>query len=99
MKTTVFEKKKLNMDTFKKGATALAVAGTTVLAGALPVFAEGPTGGGGAEDAVISGMTSAASSMTSLVGKAVPIVVPILTAVIVVKFGFKLFKQFTGKAS
>lgn len=98
MKTTVFEKKKLNMDTFKKGATALAVAGTTVLAGALPVFAEGPTGGG-AEDAVISGMTSAASSMTSLVGKAVPIVVPILTAVIVVKFGFKLFKQFTGKAS
>lgn len=98
MKTTVFEKKKLNMDTLKKGATALAVAGTTVLAGALPVFAEGPTSGG-AEDAVISGMTSAASSMTSLVGKAVPIVVPILTAVIVVKFGFKLFKQFTGKAS
>ena len=98
MKTTVFEKKKLNMDTLKKGATALAVAGTTVLAGALPVFAEGASGGG-AEDAVISGMTSAASSMTSLVGKAVPIVVPILTAVIVVKFGFKLFKQFTGKAS
>ena len=96
MKTTVFEKKKLNMCTLKKGATALAVAGTTVLAGALPVFAAESVG---AEDAVITGMTSAASSMTSLVGKAVPVVVPILTAVIVVKFGFKLFKQFTGKAS
>ena len=96
MKTTVFEKKKLNMDTLKKGATALTVAGTTALAGTLPVFA---AEGGTAEDAVITGMTSAASSMTSLATKAVPVVVPILTAVIVVKFGLKLFKQLTGRAS
>ena len=96
MKTTVFEKGKQKIDVIKKGTTALAVGGSMVLAGALPVLAaDGDT----AETAIVSGMTSAASSMTSLVTKAVPIVVPILTAVLVVKFGMKLFKQLTGRAS
>lgn len=96
MKTTVFEKGKQKLDVIKKGTTALAVGGSVMLAGALPVFAEG---GDTAETAIVTGMTSAASSMTSLVTKAVPIVVPILTAVLVVKFGMKLFKQLTGRAS
>lgn len=96
MKTTVIEKGRMKMNALKKGATALAVGGSVMLAGALPVFAaDGDT----AETAIVTGMTSAASSMTSLVTKAVPIVVPILTAVLVVKFGMKLFKQLTGRAS
>ena len=94
METTVFEKSKQRMNMVKRSATALAVVGATVLAGALPVFAEDTT----ADAAIVSGMTSAASSMTGLVTKAVPIVVPIMTAVLVVKFGMKLFKQLTGRA-
>ena len=96
MKTTVIEKGRMKMNALKKGATALAVGGSVILAGALPVFAS--EGGDTAETAIVTGMSSAASSMTSLVTKAVPIVVPILTAVIVVKFGMKLFKQLSGKA-
>lgn len=95
MKTTVFEKGKQKMNAIK-GASAVALGSAVALAGAaLPVFAES---GGSAEDAVVSGMTSAASSMTGLVTKAVPIVVPIMTAVIVVKFGMGLFKKLSGKA-
>ena len=96
MKTTVFEKGKQKMNAIK-GASAVALGSAVALAGAaLPVFAEGSAG---PEDAVVSGMTSAASSMTGLVTKAVPIVVPIMTAVIVVKFGMGLFKKLSGKAS
>ena len=96
MKTTVFEKGKQKMNAIK-GAFAVALGSAVALAGAaLPVFA---SEGGGPEDAVVSGMTSAASSMTGLVTKAVPIVVPIMTAVIVVKFGMGLFKKLSGKAS
>ena len=97
MKITVFEKGKQKMNAIK-GASAVALGSAVALASAaLPVFAA--EGGGGAEDAVVSGMTSAASSMTGLVTKAVPIVVPIMTAVIVVKFGMGLFKKLSGKAS
>ena len=96
MKTTVFEKGKQKMNAIK-GASAMALGSAVALASAaLPVFAES---GGGADDAIVSGMTSAASSMTGLVTKAVPIVVPIMTAVIVVKFGMGLFKKLSGKAS
>ena len=94
MKTTVFEKGKQKMNAIK-GVSAVALGSTVALAGALPVFAEDAT----AETAIVSGMTSAASSMTGLVTKAVPIVVPIMTAVIVVKFGMGLFKKLSGKAS
>lgn len=96
MKTTVFEKSKEKLATVKKGAAALAVGGSAILAGAMPVFAA--EGGDGAVTAITSGMSSAATSMTDLVGKAVPIVVPIMTAVLVVKFGMKLFKQLSGRA-
>ena len=96
MKTTVFEKGKQKMNAIK-GVSAVALGSAVALAGALPVFAA--ESGGCAEDAVVSGMTSAASSMTGLVTKAVPIVVPIMTAVIVVKFGMGLFKKLSGKAS
>lgn len=96
MKTTVFEKGKQKMNAIK-GASAVALGSAVALAGAvLPVFA---SEGGGADDAIVAGMTSAASSMTGLVTKAVPIVVPIMTAVIVVKFGMGLFKKLSGKAS
>ena len=95
MKTTVFEKGKQKMNAIK-GVSAVALGSAVALAGAaLPVFAEDAT----AETAIVSGMTSAASSMTGLVTKAVPIVVPIMTAVIVVKYGMGLFKKLSGKAS
>lgn len=96
MKTTVFEKGKQKMNAIK-GVSAVALGSAVALAGAaLPVFAEGS---GTADEAIVTGMTSAASSMTGLVTKAVPIVVPIMTAVIVVKFGMGLFKKLSGKAS
>lgn len=78
MKTTVFEKGKQKMNAIK-GASAVALGSAVALAGAaLPVFAS--EAGEGADAAIVSGMTSAASSMTGLVTKAVPIVVPIMTA-------------------
>ena len=93
MTPTVYEKES-RFSKVKRAVTGLAVGGTMALAGVVPVFAEAGT----AEDAVITGMTSAASSMTSMVTKAVPIIVPVITAVVVVTFGFKLFKKLTGKA-
>ena len=97
MKSTVFVKGILKMYAII-GAAAVALGSAVALASAaLPVFAA--ESGGGADDAIVSGMTSAASSMTGLVTKAVPIVVPIMTAVIVVKFGMGLFKKLSGKAS
>ena len=94
MKTTVYEKGKTGFAEVKRLAAPLAIGATVAMSSVVPVFAEDAS----AESAVISGMTSAASSMTSLVGKAVPVIVPVLTAVLVVKFGFKIFKSLTGKA-
>lgn len=94
MKTTVYEKGKNGLAKAKRLATATAVGGALALSSALPVFAEDAT----AETAIVSGMQSAATSMTGLVTKAVPIVVPIMTAVIVVTFGMGLFKKLAGKA-
>lgn len=96
MKTTVYEKSKTGFAKVKRFAAPLAVGATVAMSSVVPVFAEGEST---AETAIVSGMSSAASSMTNLVGKAVPIVIPILTAVLVVKFGMKLFKSLTGKAS
>ena len=90
-----YEDNKKRLGKEKCAVTGLAVGGTMALAGVVPVFAESPAS---AEEAVITGMTSAASSMTSMVTKAVPIIVPVITAVVVVTFGFKLFKKLTGKA-
>ena len=92
MKTTVYEKGKTGLMKAKRLATA--VGGALALSSALPVFAEDAT----AETAIVNGMQSAATSMTGLVTKAVPIVVPIMTAVIVVTFGMGLFKKLSGKA-
>lgn len=95
MKTTVYEKGKTGLAKVKRLAAPLAVGATVAMTSVVPVFAEDTT----AEAAITTGMQSAATSMTGLVTKAVPIVVPILTAVLVVKFGMKLFKSLTGKAS
>lgn len=94
MKTTVYEKGKNGLAKAKRLATATAVGGALALSSALPVFAEDAT----AETAIVSGMQSAATSMTGLVTKAVPIVIPIMTAVIVVTFGMGLFKKLSGRA-
>lgn len=96
MKTTVYEKGKTGLAKVKRLAAPLAVGATVAMTSVVPVFAADETT---AETAITAGMQSAATSMTGLVTKAVPIVVPILTAVLVVKFGMKLFKSLTGKAS
>lgn len=95
MKTTVIEKGKKGLAKVKRFLAPLAIAAAMAMTSVVPVFAESPTT---PESAVISGMTSAASSMTNLVGQAVPIVIPVMTAVIVVVFGMGLFKKLTGKA-
>ena len=95
MKTTVIEKGKKGLAKVKRFLAPLAIAATVAMMSVVPVFAESSTT---PESAVISGMTSAASSMTNLVGQAVPIVIPVMTAVIVVVFGMGLFKKLTGKA-
>ena len=95
MKTTVIEKSKTGLAKVKRFLAPLAIGAAMAMTSVVPVFAEGPTT---AEQAVITGMTSAAGSMTSMVTSAVPIIIPVITAVVVVTFGFKLFKKLTGKA-
>lgn len=96
MKTTVIEKSKTGLAKVKRFLAPLAIAATVATTSVVPVFAS--DGGTTAEQAVITGMTSAAGSMTSMVTSAVPIIIPVITAVVVVTFGFKLFKKLTGKA-
>ena len=74
---------------------ALAVATAT----AVPAFAaEAGTGLSSVETALTTSFTSVGSSMTSLVGKILPIALPIMGALLLVGFGIKAFKKVANKA-
>lgn len=86
------------MNLKKKLAPAL-MGGALAVATAVPAFAaEAGTGLSSVETALTSSFTSIGSSMTGIVGKILPIALPIMGALLLVHFGIKAFKQTTNKA-
>lgn len=60
----------------------------------MPVLlSEGATGAADASTAVVNGLTSAASTMSSMISSVVPIALGVLGTVIAVKFGIRFFKS------
>lgn len=88
------------MNLKKKLAPAL-MGGALAVATAVPVFAADASTGSGlssVETALTTSFTSVGSSMTSLVGKILPIALPIMGALLLVGFGIKAFKKVANKA-
>ena len=88
------------MNLKKKIAPAL-MGGVLAVATAVPVFAADASTGSGlssVETALTTSFTSVGSSMTSLVGKILPIALPIMGALLLVGFGIKAFKKVANKA-
>ena len=86
------------MNLKKKIAPAL-MCGALAVATAVPAFAaEAGTGLSSVETALTTSFTSVGSSMTSLVGKILPIALPIMGALLLVGFGIKAFKKVANKA-
>lgn len=88
------------MNLKKKIAPAL-MGGALAVATAVPVFAADASTGSGlssVETALTTSFTSVGSSMTSLVGKILPIALPIMGALLLVGFGIKAFKKVANKA-
>lgn len=84
-----------------KKITPVLMGGALAVATAVPVFASDAATGTGlssVETALTTSFTSVGSSMTSLVGKILPIALPIMGALLLVGFGIKAFKKVANKA-
>ena len=86
------------MNLKKKLAPAL-MGGALAVATAVPVFAaEAGTVLSSVETALETSFKSIASSMTSIVGKILPVALPVMGILLVVGFGIKAFKKISNKA-
>ncbi|MDU3306136.1 MAG: hypothetical protein E7F06_08670 [Lachnospiraceae bacterium] len=88
------------MNLKKKLAPAL-MGGALAVATAVPAFASDAgtsTGLSSVETALTTSFTSIGSSMTSIVGKILPVALPIMGALLLVGFGIKAFKKVANKA-
>lgn len=82
----------------KKLVPAVAGAGATI-ASCVPVFAaEAGTGLSSVETAMTTSFTEVGNSMISMVGKVLPIALPVMGALVLVTFGIKSFKRIANKA-
>ena len=89
------------MMNLKKKIVPALMGGALAVATAVPVFASDAATGTGlssVETALTTSFTSVGSSMTSLVGKILPIALPIMGALLLVGFGIKAFKKVANKA-
>lgn len=87
------------LSNIKKKVVMLLTVATVAVATAVPAFAaEAGTGLSSVETALTTSFTSVGSSMTSLVGKILPIALPIMGALLLVGFGIKAFKKVANKA-
>ena len=89
------------MMNLKKKILPALMGGALAVATAVPVFASDTATGTGlssVETALTTSFTSVGSSMTSLVGKILPIALPIMGALLLVGFGIKAFKKVANKA-
>lgn len=82
----------------KKKLYPLVAGAALTCASCVPVLASGETGGlASVESALTSSFTEVGSSATSLVGKILPIALPIVGAVLIIGLGLKIFKKVTNK--
>ena len=89
------------MMNLKKKIAPVLMGGALAVATAVPVFASDAGAGTGlssVETALTTSFTSIGSSMTSVVGKILPIALPIMGALLLVGFGIKAFKKVANKA-
>lgn len=87
------------LSNIKKKAVMLLTVATVAVATAVPAFAsEAGTGLSSVETALTTSFTSIGSSMTSVVGKILPVSLPIMGALLLVGFGIKAFKKVANKA-
>lgn len=89
------------MMNLKKKLAPVLMGGALAVATAVPAFASDVGAGTGlssVETALTTSFTSVGSSMTSLVGKILPIALPIMGALLLVGFGIKAFKKVANKA-
>lgn len=85
----------------KKKFAPVLMGGALAVATAVPVFASDAGAGTGlssVETALTTSFTSIGSSMTSVVGKILPIALPIMGAILLIGFGIKAFKKVANKA-
>ena len=85
----------------KKKLAPVLMGGALAVATAVPVFASDAGAGTGlssVETALTTSFTSIGSSMTSIVGKILPVALPIMGALLLVGFGIKAFKKVANKA-
>lgn len=85
----------------KKKIAPVLMGGALAVATAVPVFASDAgtgTGLSSVETALTTSFTSIGSSMTSIVGKILPVALPIMGALLLVGFGIKAFKKVANKA-
>ena len=61
----------------------------------MPMLLESVTPG--VKDAIVSGFTQTASDMTGVLTSILPVALGVVTAVLVVTFGIKIFKKITGR--
>ncbi len=81
----------------KKLVPAVAGAGAAV-ASCVPVFAAEGSSLSSVESAMTTSFTEVGSSMTGMVGKILPIALPVMGALLLVGFGIKAFKRVANKA-
>ena len=87
------------LSNIKKKVVMLLTVATVAVATAVPAFAaEAGTGLSSVETALTTSFTSIGSSMTSIVGKILPVALPIMGALLLVGFGIKAFKKVANKA-
>lgn len=85
----------------KKKIAPVLMGGALAVATAVPVFASDAatsTGLSSVETALTTSFTSIGSSMISVVGKILPVALPIMGALLLVGFGIKAFKKVANKA-
>lgn len=85
----------------KKKIAPVLMGGALAVATAVPVFAADAgtsTGLSFVETALTTSFTSIGSSMISIVGKILPVALPIMGALLLVGFGIKAFKKVANKA-
>lgn len=87
------------MINLKKKVVPAVVGAGAAIASCVPVFAsEGGTGLSSVETAMTTSFTEVGSSMTGMVGKILPIALPVMGALLLVGFGIKAFKKVANKA-
>ena len=86
------------MINLKKKVVPAVVGAGAAIASCVPVFASESSGLSSVETAMTTSFTEVGSSMTGMVGKILPIALPVMGALLLVGFGIKAFKKVANKA-